>query len=302
MSTPFFSIVVPTYERHESLSKCVRSIQKMDYPRDRFELIIVDDGSNVPIKDACPAIQESCSVSILSQANKGPAAARNLGAEHAKGDFLAFIDDDCIPTPTWLAELARPLSNHQSQLVGGRTINGLVTNLYSATSQLIVDEAYSYFLSHNSDLSFIASNNMAVSAQLFFANGGFNPLFRTSEDRDFCDRWIMNDLPLTYVSNAIVHHYHHLSLTSFAQQHFGYGRGAYQFHRARARRGSGPFTPDTKFYYAVLRFALRQKSFWRSLTTVGLLGIWQSANLAGFVCELIRQRISIKKTHPGTKR
>ena len=290
MSAPFISIIVPSYDRHKSLAACVRSIRKLNYPRDRYELIIVDDGSKIPIEEACPDISGDPSISILRQSNSGPASARNLGAEHARGDFLAFIDDDCIPTPNWLTELAHSLTNRYSDLVGGRTINGLETNLYSSTSQLIVDEAYSYFLSQNKDLQFIASNNMAVSSHLFRDNGGFNSTFRTSEDRDFCDRWIKEDLQLTYAGNAIVHHYHHLSFASFVQQHFNYGRGAYQFHRARAHRESGGFSPELQFYYSVFRLALRQKSLRRSVSTVGLLGVWQSANLMGFLWEWLNSR------------
>ena len=154
MPTPFFSIIVPTFDRPETLTACVQAITKLDYPPDRFEVIIVDDGSPVPIQPFDRNSRDGASITILHQINSGPASARNTGAKHAKGEILAFTDDDCLPTPQWLRELARSFNDRPLGLIGGRTVNGLVDNLYSTASQMIVEEAYAYFLSRDSDLRF----------------------------------------------------------------------------------------------------------------------------------------------------
>ncbi len=281
MTAPFFSIIVPTFNRPEALTACVQAIRQLDYPGDRFEVIIVDDGSPIPVKTSGYARPGEVMITVLRQVNAGPASARNTGAQHAKGEILAFTDDDCIPTPQWLKEMAQSFNDAPTGLVGGWTINGLVNNLYSIASQMIVEVAYAYFLIRNSDLRFFSSNNMAISAKLFHESGGFNSSFRTSEDREFCARWIRQGHTLVYTPKAIVHHYHHLTLTAFCRQHFSYGRGAYQFHRTRARCGRSLLKPDPRFYVSVFRRALS----WKPLRMAGLMGLWQVANLAGFLWE-----------------
>jgi glycosyltransferase involved in cell wall biosynthesis len=292
MTTPFISIIVPTYDRLESLAACVQAIGQLDYPLDRFELIIVDDGSPVPVEVPERVVRSDLSVTVLRQTNAGPALARNTGALHARGDILAFTDDDCLPATQWLKELAQAVRDAPTRLIGGRTMNGLVDNLYSTASQMIVDEAYGYFLSRDSDLRFFATNNMAVSATLFHAVGGFHPSFRTSEDREFCDRWIHGGHSLLYAPEAIVYHHHHLSLAGFFGQHFHYGRGAYLFHRVRARRGRSRVKPDLRFYALVCRHMLFSSLSWNSLRMAGLMGLWQLANLTGFFWQAMSRQSS----------
>jgi glycosyltransferase involved in cell wall biosynthesis len=289
MTTPFFSIIVPTYDRPESLSACVQAIRQLDYPPDRFEVIIVDDDSSVPVKVSDPHPWNGIMLTSLRQVNAGPASARNLAAQHARGDILAFTDDDCTPTPQWLRELAQSFKQAPIGLVGGRTMNGLVDNLYSTASQMIVEEAYTYFHSRDSDLRFFASNNMAVSARLFHEVGRFDASFRTSEDRNFCDRWIRRGHPMVYAPQAIVHHHHHLTLRTFCRQHFNYGRGAYQFHRVRAQCGGSRLKPDLRLYASLYRRAVLLRLSEKSLRMAGLMGMWQAANLAGFLWQGVYQ-------------
>ena len=95
---PHFSVVVPTYERPARLAACLRSLARLGYPRERFEVLIVDDASARPPLEAIEQFRDALDLKLLEQTkNAGPAAARNLGARHASGEFLAFTDDDCEP-------------------------------------------------------------------------------------------------------------------------------------------------------------------------------------------------------------
>jgi len=291
---PLFSIVIPTYNRPKQLAACLQACARLDFPHDRFEIIIVDDGSPLPVEVLKNDGSNLMSITCLRQSNSGPASARNMGAQHGKGEILAFTDDDCIPTSQWLREMAQSFKDAPMGLVGGRTMNGLVDNPYSTASQIIVDEAYAYFLSRDSDLRFFASNNMAVAAELFHKSGGFDSSFRISEDRDFCHRWIRRGKPLIYAPDAIVHHHHHLTMTAFCRQHFSYGRGAYQFHRTRARCGRSLLKPDPRFYAAVFRRGLSRKP----LRMAGLMGLWQVANFAGYLWQAANSHLlSANFTH-----
>lgn len=303
---PSFSVVIPTWNRPRQLERCLASLAVLDYPRDRFEIIVVDDGSPLPIAEQLQVGESCLRVRWLRQDNAGPAAARNLGVQGAEGEYLAFTDDDCRPDPQWLRQLAASFAESPEALVGGRTVNALTGNVYAEASQLITETAYCWLPRVGSELQFFASNNFALRADLFRDAGGFDPAFRTSEDRDFCDRWLRAGRALHYAPHAVVQHWHELDLAGYCRQHFGYGRGAYRFHRARERRGAARFRPELQFYREVFRRALgatavgparsrvraedqprgggepRVASAGRRLALAGLLVVWQLANAAGF--------------------
>jgi len=105
-SHPFFSVIVPTYERAGQLSVCLHALACQSYPRDHFEVLVVNDGSEAPPEAVVDCFRDKIDVTLLTQPHAGPAAARNNGAERARGEFLAFTDDDCRPAPNWLKALA----------------------------------------------------------------------------------------------------------------------------------------------------------------------------------------------------
>lgn len=290
---PIFSIIIPTHNRLKELSVCLRSLTHLDYPLDRFEVIVVDDGSETLPEHALASFRDQLDVTLLTQAHAGPAAARNTGASRARGEFLAFIDDDCMPKADWLQKLAARLAETPDRLMGGRTLNALNNNPFSTASQLILDIVYSYYNADPSNPRFFASNNLAIPAGWFRALGGFDVNFRTSEDRELCDRWLHQGYHMTYVPEGIVYHAHALTLGGFVRQYFGYGRGAFRFHQTRARRGSGRFAQVLKFYTRLpllLRQALPQVRAGRLLQLILLLGVWQVANAAGLFWERIKPK------------
>lgn len=152
----FFSIITPTYNRPDKLADCLESLSRQDYPHDRFEVIVIDDGSDTPLQPVVTSFLDQLDLTLLKQTNAGPAAARNTGVEKAKGDFLVFIDDDCKPGTHWLQNLSERCLRAPDQAVGGRTMNGLPNNPFSAASQAIIDVVYSYYLNFASKWHFYA--------------------------------------------------------------------------------------------------------------------------------------------------
>ncbi len=86
---PSFSVIIPTYQRPEQLGTCLSALTELDYPSDRFEIIVVDDGSPVSPEPVVASFRDRLNLTLLTQPNSGPASARNTGAAHAKGEFLA---------------------------------------------------------------------------------------------------------------------------------------------------------------------------------------------------------------------
>ena len=137
---PDYSIIVPTYRRRDSLARCLKAIEALDFPRDRFELLVVDDGSPVPPADLVASVDRSLDARLVCAPHGGPSAARNTGADLARGRYLVFTDDDCAPHPDWLTAIDRAISASVKPLaVGGRVVNVLLDNIYAAASQGIVD-------------------------------------------------------------------------------------------------------------------------------------------------------------------
>jgi GT2 family glycosyltransferase len=200
--------------------------------------------------------------------------------------MLALTDDDMLVEPDWLRALAERAAAEPGAAIGGRTVNAVPANRWSRVSQWISDRAYIHHNEGPEGPSFFASNNIAVPTDGFRDIGGFDPAFRTSEDRDFCARWRESGARMVYAENAVARHARELDLASFWRQHFGYGRGAFAYHRARRGRGvrvRGDF--QASFYLQVAREAAR-----RSKSNPGdalLILIWQLANTAGFLREAL---------------
>lgn len=287
---PLFSIIIPTYDRPSQLTACLHALARLHSPRNQFEVVVVDDGSPTSPAPVVARFRESLDVALFAQAHAGPAAARNLGAARARGRFLAFTDDDCAPAPDWLTALAARFVAHPHDLIGGRTLNALPDNPYAATSQIIVNSAYAHYNPDPDAACFFASNNLALPAERFGAIRGFDTAFTTSEDRDLCDRWLAHGYRMRYAPEVVVYHAHPLTFRSFWRQHFNYGRGAFRFHQARARRGNGPFRPELRFYRSLFAYPFVQPHPGRRWRTAALLLASQIANTAGFLRESANQK------------
>jgi len=291
---PSFSIIIPTYRRRKQLAACLESIAQLQYPRDRFEVLVVSDETEMPPEDIVRAFRDKLTVTLLTQAHGGPAAARNTGAARAQGSVLAFTDDDCAPSAGWLEVLAKHLVTSPDSIIGGHTVNALPDNSCSVASQMMVDYLYSYFNANHDDGAFFASNNMCVPADLFHRIGGFDPGFpmAAAEDRDFCDRWVHRGYRLIYAPEAVVYHAPALTLLTFWRQHFRYGRGALHLRQrqvARSRRGAG--IHPLSFYVNLLRYPFSHAPSGRALRASLLLAISQAATVGGFSWEKIVSRL-----------
>jgi glycosyltransferase involved in cell wall biosynthesis len=284
-----FSIIVPTHNRPEQLLWCLEALAALQYEREKFEVIVVNDGGALPAEPRLAELSRQFQLSLVSQERAGPARARNAGAERARGEYLAFTDDDCAPMPEWLTALEQALQPVPDALVGGRTVNVLSGNICSEASQLLIDYLYGYYNgAFDRGGNFFASNNLAISARSFRDLRGFDSSFgrAAAEDRDLCARWRLADGPFHYAEHAVVRHAHALNLPGFARQHFSYGRGAYQFRVRHTQRGGDRVRVEPlSFYTGLLEFPFQRYRRWRAAGVGLLMGISQVANAAGFFWE-----------------
>lgn len=115
---PTVSVIIPTYNRKELLRETLNSLAQQTYPSDRFEVIIVDDGST----DGTAGITEEAFPFIVRyywQKNQGDAAARNLGTRQSEADILVFLDDDILVEDGYLTYLVQAHNGAQNKIVIG---------------------------------------------------------------------------------------------------------------------------------------------------------------------------------------
>ena len=294
-TSPRFSVVVPTFQRAASLERCLNALGAQTFERDRFEVIVVDDGSAEPPRAvvARAVSAGALDVRLIEQANAGPAAARNAGAKAARGAYVAFTDDDCRPDPGWLTALDATAVHHPECALGGRVVNALGDGIYSTASQLLIEFLYDYYNVDEAGGRFFITSNLALPTQTFRQIGGFDMSFplAAGEDRDLCDRWREAGLRMVYCDEAIVHHAHALNMRSFCRQHFNYGRGAFHLHRARARRGEAPLRVEpANFYTRLVGYPLRCVEGARAVALSALMALSQAVYVSGYVTERVRNR------------
>lgn len=284
-----FSVVVPTYDRPESIRRLLRALKNQDYPRPLMEIIVTDDAGSQPLD--LSEFEGELDMQIVRLArNSGCGPARQEAIEKARHDYLAFIDDDCVPAPNWLTEMSRVLQKEPRTGVGGLTLNGLIDNAWSQTSQFIMDELHHYFNASPKGANYFATNNLVLSRKQFFEIGGLPKdwCLAGGEDRALCARW-RKKYQLQFAPTAVVFHYHGLAIGSFWRQHFQYGRGGRRYTREggdRVRLGNG-------FFRRLAGKALRQGG-------PGLLArvaLAQTATLLGY----LRERFSEGRTSAARK-
>jgi len=267
------------------IAACLAGLEAQDYPYDRFEVVIVDDGGKVPLAPIV-ATFETLRVRTHRQPNSGPAAARNAGARVAKARFLAFTDDDCVPAPDWLTRLAEVLVEQPHALVGG-TVHNVLDDRYAEATQALV-EYLAEASGDDSSRRFFTTNNLALSRAAFEEIGGFDETFRVpgGEDRELCERWHADARPLVPAGRAVVRHAHAMTLRTFVCQHRNYGRGAYQVrHRRPSSNGNGFLPEPLGFYLRLVSAPFRQLPTQEALTQALLLAIAQVATALGYADE-----------------
>jgi glycosyltransferase involved in cell wall biosynthesis len=115
---PTVSVIIPTYNRKDLLRETLDSLAQQTYPSDRFEVIIVDDGSTDGTQQVT-AETFPFTLRYVQQRNQGDATARNLGAQQSQADILVFLDDDILVETDYLTHLIQAHAMTQNRIVIG---------------------------------------------------------------------------------------------------------------------------------------------------------------------------------------
>jgi mycofactocin glycosyltransferase len=218
---PAISVIIPTRDRSKSAVECLESIYAQDYPTDRIEVIVIDDGS----QDETQILISAFPCTLLTNAeNHGQSYCRNLGVQAAKYEIIAFLDDDCVAGKTWLRDLAQFFRWEEIGAVGG-----YVDGYYHQSRLDRYEKEFSLlnlgkqiFRSTN-DRFFIPTCNMLIRKKAYLEIGGIRETLHIGEDVDFC--WRMRDAgqQMLYVPSGVVMHKHRNMLRTMLRRRADYG-------------------------------------------------------------------------------
>jgi O-antigen biosynthesis protein len=215
---PKISVVVCSHNGGRTLRDCLEGLRATDYPD--FETIVVDDGST----DATPAIAQEYCCRLVRTQNRGLSSARNTGIEAARGEIVAFTDDDARPDPHWLRYLADAFRRGTEAGIGGPNIvppsDGWVAQCVAASPG-----GPAHVLLSDQEAEHIPGCNMAFRKTALQAIDGFDPRFRAAgDDVDLCWRLTGRKLRLGFRAGAMVWHHRRGSIRAYWRQQIGYGR------------------------------------------------------------------------------
>ena len=272
------SVIIASRDRPEHLRQCLESLVRLEYPKDRFEVIVVDDESAQPLDGVVAAFAQSLNLQLIRIAHSGPGGARNHGANLAAGHVLAFTDDDCEPAPDWLRRIVDRVRRLPCNMAGGLTQNKLKSNPYSAAAQAIVDLVYAHYNKNPAKASFFTSNNMAVPALEFQQLSGFDLTLEACR--------ISAHLLATSRCNAFSRHEPMEILQGAVFLWPGFS-ALCRFECAAwdKRRRRACWTPPQGAELVLCSIA--RPDLKKAFVRMGLLVLWQVANVAGCVYERI---------------
>lgn len=210
-ATPFVSVIIPHLNQVEAAVRCLASVKAQDYPADRLEIILVDNGSTQSLAPVTAAFPD---VTILHEQRPGPGLARNRGVEQAKGDILAFIDADCRAGEGWLRAIVAGLAAPDST----GAIGGDVRIDFVDSRRLTPLEAYEAVFAYRQKLyigkqRFSGTGNLAMRPDIHRLVGPFGGI-EIAEDRDWGRRAHAAGHPVRYRADMVIYH---PARTNFAQ-------------------------------------------------------------------------------------
>ncbi len=213
-----FSVVVPAYNAGRTIRNCLDSLLHQTVDRERYEIIVVDDGST----DDTPQIVASYpGVRLVRQPNQGPAVARNRGVEEAKGEIVLFTDADCIPEQNWIEEMVRPFGEDDSVVGVKGVYRTRQREIIARFVQMEYEDKYDVMKRYRF-IDFVDTYSAAFKRDVFLKFGGYDAAFPVAcaEDVDLSFRLSKAGYRMVFNPKAVVYHIHPSGLGQFLKKKY----------------------------------------------------------------------------------
>ena len=208
------SIIIPTFNGASRINNCLDALLKQTAERDA-EILVINDGSTDNTADV---VTRHAGIRLVSQANAGPAAARNRGASEARGTIILFTDDDCVPMPNWLDAMIKPFDD--PEVVGAKGVyRSHQKSLVARFVQVEYEDRYRMMADLES-IDFIDTYSAAFRRDRFLEMTGYDTSFPVAcaEDVELSYRMSARGWKMKFVPTAIVYHTHPDMLPAISQE------------------------------------------------------------------------------------
>ena len=196
---PKISVIIPTHNSEKTIENCVQSIVAQNFPRNEYEIIVVDDGSKDNTVKLAKLVGAD-NVIVTKPCFQG--AARNIGVKNSRGNFLGFLDSDCTARKGWLESISNELETNKA--IGGPVLNGNSDSLIAWAEYLIeFSEFHEY--KKRTTVPFVPGCNMSCTKDVFLKVGGFSEQ-RLSEDVAFGNSLSKSGVNIVFVPELQVNH------------------------------------------------------------------------------------------------
>jgi GT2 family glycosyltransferase len=261
-ASPTVSVVVPTFERRASLDRLLQGLAKQRYPLERFEVIVVDDGSKDGTLRWLSALTTNFDLRVLTQSHAGPAAARNRGVAAARGEIILFLDDDVVPAPDLVAtHVATHQASPATVAIGPMLPPGdwkrppwiqweeqKLLHQYAAMSSGLYACTYRQLFTANASLA----------RERFTTAGGFDVRFDRAEDVELGYRLHTLGMGFVFEPRARVWHYPGRSFASWRRMPYRYGHADVLMQRDKGVPAMRHAVEEFRHRRALTKFVARR--------------------------------------------
>ena len=201
---PFVSVIVPVYDDAARLILCLEALHQQTYAPDRFEVVVIDNGSSEDIVGACRGFAQ---VRCVDEPRPGSYVARNTGVAASSGEVLAFTDADCLPQRDWLEQGVHRLERSPEGTIVGGSVPVFAKDPARPTSAELYESAFAFPQRRR-----IEEEHWGVTANLFVpsivmaAVGPFDERARSGGDAEWCRRAHAAGYRIVYEEAARVDH------------------------------------------------------------------------------------------------
>jgi cellulose synthase/poly-beta-1,6-N-acetylglucosamine synthase-like glycosyltransferase len=209
--------VIPAYNSADTLPACLQALQAQTLPSDRYEIIVVDDGST----DDTAKVARASGVQVISQPNAGQATARNRGARAARGDILLFTDADCVPAPDWIEQMMAPFAD--PDVAGAKGVYRTRQRELVARFVQVEYEDKCDRMRAQEMIDFVDTYSAGYRRDVFWSADGFDESFRIDEDQELSFRLEKAGHKLVFAPGAQVSHVHVSTLAEYVERKFWIG-------------------------------------------------------------------------------
>lgn len=224
------SVIIPTKDRAQKLIRCLDSLEEQRLDKKNFEVIVVFNGNYDTLR--FERYKRRLDIKFIEFNKVGAGLARNHGAALAKGEYLAFIDDDCTASQDWLSKINQYIKSKDKKkfaAVGGSVYplnkNGSVIHRY-----LSYIEHLNGPIKDNGQIINLSSANLTIRKDIFVGIGGFDERLEVAaEDQNLISRIIKNT-PVDFCKEISLFHDHDISFRDFKNKFRRYGYGVYEHY------------------------------------------------------------------------